>query len=71
VSRGFRQVYGASPNAFRMQQRGRLAWSRIVTADPPLADLAFALGFADQAHMTRTVRAITGAPPALWRAGVK
>ncbi len=71
VSRGFRQVYGASPVAFRAQQRGRLAWSRIISADPPLADLAFALGFADQAHMTRTVRSITGAPPTLWRAEIK
>jgi len=71
VSRGFRQLYGTSPNAFRAQQRGRLAWERIVQGDPPLADLAFALGFADQAHMTRTVQAITGAAPTIWRMQVK
>jgi AraC-like DNA-binding protein len=71
VSRGFRQLYGTSPNAFRAEQRGRLAWKRIVTGNPPFADLAFSLGFADQAHMARTVRAITGAVPTAWRASIK
>lgn len=70
VSRGFRQVYGLSPSAFRAEVRGRRAWRRIVDAGPALTDLAYELGFADQAHMTRTVRAITGQPPRLWRAGV-
>jgi AraC-like DNA-binding protein len=42
-----------------------------VTARQALTDLAYELGFADQAHMTRTVRAITGQPPRAWRAQVK
>jgi AraC-like DNA-binding protein len=67
VSRGFQQVYGASPSTFRAQLRGRLAWRRIVDASQALSDLAYELGFADQAHMTRTVRAITGLPPRAWR----
>jgi AraC-like DNA-binding protein len=71
VSRGFQQVYGVSPSAFRAQVRGRMAWRRILDADRALADLAYELGFADQAHMTRTVRAITGQPPRAWRAQVK
>jgi AraC-like DNA-binding protein len=71
VSRGFRQVYGISPSAFRAQVRGRLAWRRIVRAGQTLTDLAYELGFADQAHMTRTVCAITGQPPRAWRASVK
>ena len=71
VSRGFRQVYGVSPSAFRAEIRGRLAWRRIVDAGQALTDLAYELGFADQAHMTRTVRAITGQPPRVWRTGVK
>jgi len=71
VSRGFQQVYGVSPSAFRAQLRGRLAWRRIVEADQALTDLAYELGFADQAHMTRTVRAITGYSPRAWRARVK
>jgi len=71
VSRGFQQVYGVSPSAFRAQLRGRLAWRRIVAAGQALTDLAYELGFADQAHMSRTVRAITGQPPRAWRAKVK
>jgi len=70
VSRGFQQVYGVSPSAFRAQLRGRLAWRRIVAAGQALTDLAYELGFADQAHMSRTVRAITGQPPRAWRAKV-
>jgi AraC-like DNA-binding protein len=71
VSRGFSQVYGISPSAFRAELRGRLAWRRIVDAGQALTDLAYELGFADQAHMTRTVRAITGQPPRAWRPRVK
>jgi len=71
VSRGFQQVYGVSPSAFRAQMRGRTAWRRILDADNALAELAYELGFADQAHMTRTVRAITGQPPSAWRTRVK
>jgi len=71
VSRGFQQVYGVSPSAFRAEIRGRMAWRRIVDAGQALTDLAYELGFADQAHMTRTVRAITGQPPRAWRTGIK
>jgi AraC-like DNA-binding protein len=67
LSRGFRQVYGLTPAAFRAQLRGRLAWCRIVGGTQPLADLAAVCGFADQAHMTRTVRTITGRPAGAWR----
>ena len=68
VSRGFQQVYGVSPSAFRAQLRGRRAWRRIVEPGQTLTDLAYELGFADQAHMTRTMRALTGQPPRAWRA---
>ena len=71
VSRGFSQVYGVSPSAFRAEVRGRLAWRRIVDAGQALTELAYELGFADQAHMTRAVRAITGKPPRAWRTKVK
>jgi AraC-like DNA-binding protein len=71
VSRGFQQVYGVTPSTFRAQVRGRLAWRRIVDDGQGLSDLAYELGFADQAHMTRTVRAITGQPPRAWRTRVK
>lgn len=68
VSRGFRQAYGATPARFRAELRARRAWLGLAGAEGPLVQLALDAGFADQAHMTRAVRALTGAPPSRWRA---
>ena len=67
VSRGFRRAFGVAPRAFRLESRARQAWNRILTANSPLTDIAFDFGFADLAHLTRAVRALTGAPPSFWR----
>jgi AraC-like DNA-binding protein len=71
VSRGFRKVFGVSPSAYRAQARGRLAWNQTVSGSEPLSSVALDWGFCDQAHMTRTVHAITGKPPGVWRKQVK
>jgi AraC-like DNA-binding protein len=71
VSRGFRKVFGVSPSAYRSQARGRLAWTKTVSGSEPLSSVALDCGFCDQAHMTRTVQAITGKPPGVWRRQVK
>ena len=68
VSRGFMARFGVSPARFRAELRARAAWGRIAETRAPLADIAYDLGFADQAHMTRAVRWLTGAAPAAWRA---
>jgi len=63
VSRGFRQVFGTSPRRYRAEQRALAAARGLVhRADPPAA-LAAELGFVDQAHMTRAVKALTGTSP--------
>ncbi len=67
VSRGFRKVFGLSPAAFRAQARAQAAFARIVESHAPLAAIAAATGFADQAHMSRATRALTGKAPAQWR----
>jgi AraC-like DNA-binding protein len=67
VSRGFRRVFGVSPSRYRAEARARAAWRGALTLDLPLAGLAAELGFADQAHMTRAVTALTGRPPGFWR----
>ena len=67
VSRGFESVFGVSPSAFRAAARARRAWQAIRTSGEPLVDIAARLGFADQAHMTRSVRYLTGSAPRAWR----
>ena len=67
VSRGFLQVFGLSPSAFRVRTRARQAWKSIETNEKPLAAIATTFGFADQPHMTRSVKQLTGMGPQAWR----
>jgi len=68
VSRGFAQVFGVSPEVFRVRARARQAWRLIQTSGCPLAQIAYHLGFADQSHMTRGVKQLTRSTPRAWRA---
>ena len=70
VSRGFCQVFGTTPLRYRAEARTRRA-VRAISAQTALADLAFLLGFADQAHMTRSVVGMTGLTPGRLRTQVK
>jgi len=63
VSRGFSAVYGVSPKRFRLELRAARAARRIADG-ARLSDAAFAAGFADQPHMTRTIGAMFGRSPA-------
>jgi AraC-like DNA-binding protein len=67
VSRGFTQVFGISPEAFRARVRARQAWKAIHRTEQPLVQIALQSGFADQAHMTRSVKQVTGMSPRAWR----
>ncbi len=67
VSRGFMQIFGLSPSAFRARARARQAWKSIETNKESLAEISTALGFADQSHMTRSVKQLTGMGPQAWR----
>ena len=67
VCRGFATAYGTTPSVLRAELRARLAWLRITRTADYLCSIAVDTGFADQAHMTRWVRRITGATPAVWR----
>jgi AraC-like DNA-binding protein len=68
VSRGFLRAYGVSPKRFRLEARAGQAARRLPDWAGTLAALAAELGFADQAHMTRAVAAMTGLAPARLRA---
>ena len=67
VSRGFGKVFGMTPAAFRAQARAQAAFAQIIGGSRPLAAIAAATGFADQAHMTRATRTLTGRTPSEWR----
>jgi AraC-like DNA-binding protein len=67
LSRGFAQVFDISPSAFRVRSRTRHAWKAIRTTDAPLAHIAADCGFADQSHMTRSLKSMTGQGPRAWR----
>ncbi len=67
VSRGFTAAFGTSPARYRAEVRALRAWRRIREGRDPLAAIAHDCGFADQAHLTRATRALTGASPGFWR----
>jgi AraC-like DNA-binding protein len=67
LSRGFARVYGTTPATFRAEARARRAFRQIVNTGTSLVEISSVVGFADQAHMTRAVRILTGATPTYWR----
>ncbi|MDE3116679.1 MAG: helix-turn-helix transcriptional regulator, partial [Pseudomonadota bacterium] len=67
ISRRFSKVFGVTPTSFRLEARTKHALDRIVHSAMPLAAVAAAAGFSDQAHMSRAIRALTGRPPNAWR----
>jgi AraC-like DNA-binding protein len=67
VSRGFYQVFGISPESYRARVRARLALRLIQRTEMPMTAVATDLGFSDQAHMSRSIKSLTGFPPQAWR----
>jgi AraC-like DNA-binding protein len=71
VSRGFAKIFGISPSAFRARARVRQAWRAIRASNTAMSAIAAEYGFADQAHMTRGVKTLTGQCPTAWRSACK
>ncbi|MGX5842640.1 AraC family transcriptional regulator [Mesorhizobium sp. ArgA1] len=70
VIRDFRKVLGLTPAAFIRDRRLRRA-DLLIRQGSDLADAAFAAGFSDQSHLSRTFRAAHGMTPGMFRrAGV-
>jgi AraC-like DNA-binding protein len=67
LSRVFRAHTGVTLTDYRNAVRVRLALERIADGERSLARLATELGFADQAHLTRTMRSAAGSTPAAAR----
>ncbi|MER7499208.1 AraC family transcriptional regulator [Nonomuraea pusilla] len=67
LSRAFTRELGVSLTHYRNRVRVGRALDRLEAGEPNLAVLAADLGFADQAHLTRTVRRHVGHTPAALR----
>ncbi len=67
LSRAFPREVGVSLTHYRNRVRVGRALERLEAGERQLAVLAADLGFADQAHLTRTVREHAGAPPGVVR----
>lgn len=67
ISRGFRRVFELSPRSFRLHARTHAALRLVRGTAMSGSSIAHACGFADQAHMSRALRAMTGLPPSRLR----
>jgi AraC-like DNA-binding protein len=67
LSRGFVRVFGITPRRWRFEVRARRALCALRDGGPSLVAVALEAGFADQAHLTHAVVALTGRAPGHWR----
>jgi AraC family transcriptional regulator len=66
-ARAFRSSTGDPPHRWLMQRRVDRAKDLMRATGTPLAEIAFACGFADQSHFTRMFSQATGMTPREWR----
>ncbi|OVZ11668.1 AraC family transcriptional regulator, partial [Pseudomonas aeruginosa] len=66
LNRAFKAAYGLPPYAYLVQLRLAKARQMLAVGGQP-ADLASALGFADQSHLGRWFRRAYGMTPAAYR----
>ena len=64
--RAFKKLYGMTPHAFLLNQRVQLA-RLLLKRGEPLAEVALAAGFADQAHFQRAFKQLLAATPGQYR----
>jgi len=67
--RAFRRDVGTTPHAFLVRVRVALA-AALIAAGEPIATIATAVGFVDQAHLTRHFKRLHGRTPARHQAAV-
>ena len=67
-SRSFKQAVGSGPQRYTVQRRVERAKALLRHREVNLADVAAAVGFADQSHFTAAFRRETGTTPGRFRA---
>ncbi|PSH61843.1 helix-turn-helix domain-containing protein [Phyllobacterium sophorae] len=70
-SSAFKASIGLSPHNYIVAQRVEFAKHLMLNTDAPLCEIALDCGLADQAHLSRVFRRLTGATPSAWRRFVK
>lgn len=72
LQRWFRDCVGVSPKWLLRHLRIHEGAGRIARGDPaPMADLAYSLGYSDQAHFSRDFTAVVGQTPARYAAACR
>jgi transcriptional regulator GlxA family with amidase domain len=66
-TRAFKVTFGISPHRWRLGKRIEQACRMLASSQDPIADIAVACGFNDQAHLTRAFRNILGTTPHAYR----
>lgn len=69
--RAFKGSTGMPPHRWHLNLRIERARAMLTDADASLADVACAIGFADQSHFTRVFTAVVGVPPRAWQRAVQ
>jgi len=67
LARAFRDHYGTSLSRHLQRARVQRARRLLASSDLPLAEVAASAGFADQSHLTRSLRSALGTTPAALR----
>ena len=65
-ARAFKRTTGCSPHHYLLRRRIECAKERMRTTGEPLAQIALAYGFSDQAHFTRCFKRHEGETPTAW-----
>jgi AraC family transcriptional regulator len=65
--RTFKESFGDTPQAHILRLKLEMAQKLMLATEDPPAQIAFACGFADQSHLCKTFRRLTGETPTAWR----
>lgn len=68
LASSFRRHYHSSIGEYLRHRRVEFACQKIFTSNDSLAEIAVAAGFANQSHLSKTFKRVTGMSPAKYRA---
>ena len=70
LAREFRKHYGSSVGEYLRRMRIEYACRELMASNLAVINIAFAAGFADQSHFSRTFKRLCGTTPGRYRASV-